>query len=299
MAAIGGITAAAVTPRREGPEIDLAATFELIDFLGSSGVSSISLFGSTGEFVHFTTEDRSRVISLAVKRSKRPVIAGVAHSTLDGAVAMGREAAGAGAAALLLMPPYFYGYQQEDIREFYRCFARELAGAAPILLYNAPASATAIAPETAIELMESGEFTGIKDSSGRWENFARLRAARDHSRFTLLVGQETLYAPARQAGADGAISGVACAVPELMLALDLAIVSTNAEKTRRLDARLQEFLAWAEYFPPPMLLREAVAARGLRVGPHAAPLGPEGRAKLAEFHEWFRGWLPAVRKECA
>lgn len=299
MAAIGGITAAAVTPRRDGPEIDLAAAFELIDFLSSSGVASISLLGSTGEFVHFTPEDRTRLISLAIRRSKRPVIAGVSHSTLDGAVAMGREAAGAGAVALLLMPPYFYHYRQEDIREFYLCFARDLEGAAPILLYNAPASAPAIAPETAIELLETGEFLGLKDSSGRWDDFTRLRAARDRSPFTLLAGDETMYARARQAGADGAISGVACAVPELMLALDAAILGANAERVRRLEARLREFLGWAELFPSPMLLREAVAARGLRVGPPAAPLGAAACAKLAEFHEWFRGWLPAVRKECA
>jgi 4-hydroxy-tetrahydrodipicolinate synthase len=299
MAAIGGIAAAAVTPRREGPEIDLAATFELIDFLGSSGVASISLLGFTGEFVHFTPEDRSRLISLAVKRSKRPVIAGVAHSTLDGAVALGRDAAEAGAVALLLMPPYLYRYRQEDIREFYLCFARELEGAAPILLYNAPAPAAAIAPETAIELLQCGAFTGIKDSSGDWDQFERLRAARDGTRFTLLVGTESLYLRARQAGADGAISGVACAVPELMVALDAAITGANAEKALRLDARLREFLDWAGDFPPPVLLREALAARGLRVGPPASPPGPQGRARLAEFNQWFRGWLPAIRKECA
>ena len=28
------------------------------------------------------------------------------------------------------------------------------------------------------------------------------------------------------------------------------------------------------------------------------PLGERGERKLAEFSEWFRGWLPEVLREC-
>jgi len=296
---IGGVNVAAVTPRRPAnPGVDLAAAFELIDFLSGTGVRAIALLGSTGEFLHFDLEERTRLVELVVKRSRVPVIAAVAHSTLDGALLLGREAAYFGAAALLLMPPYFFHYRAEDIREFYLRFASEIKEAAPVFLYNIPFFTTEITCDTAIELLSTGLFAGIKDSSGRWENFVRLKAARDRTPFTLLIGNDILFTPARMAGADGVVSGVACAAPELMLALDRAIQCGAAEKRNRLDARLHEFISWIDRFPTPVGIREAATVRGLNIGPPAVPLGREGEQALAEFREWFKGWLEAVRKEC-
>ncbi len=299
MAAIAGINAAAITPRREGPEIDLAAVFELIDFLAASGVNGISLAGSTGEFPHFTPDERARLVALAVKRSRVPVIAGVGHTTLDGALWLAREAAGAGAAALLLPPPYFYRYAQDDIREFYLRAARGLNGAAPLFLYNIPAFASGIGCGTAIELLTTGLFAGIKDSSGRWDDLIRLKEARARCQFTLLVGNEAIFAQARTAGIDGLISGAACAIPELLLALDRAIAAGKTETAARLDARLREFMAWMDRLPMPIGIREAAARRGLKTGPPAVPPGARTQAQLAEFREWFQGWLPNVNQECA
>src|ERR1035438_3710462 len=81
-------------------EPDIGATLELIDFLCAAGVQGIALLGSTGEFVNLNFDDRVRLVYLAVKRSRVPVLAGVSHSTLDGALALGREASAAGAAGL-------------------------------------------------------------------------------------------------------------------------------------------------------------------------------------------------------
>lgn len=297
MTAIRGVNVAAVTAWREGPELDLGATFELIDYLSASGVKGIALMGSTGEFLHFEMAERIRLVTLAVKRSRAPVIAGVAHSSLDGAVTLAREAAAAGAAALLLMPPYFFRYSQEDIKEFYLLFVKELKDAAPVFLYNIPFFTTAIACETALELLATGLFAGIKDSSGNWDYFARLKEAREQSGFTLLVGNDVVFTQARQAGADGVVSGVACAIPELMLGLDAAILSGDTAKTQRLEARLQEFISWLERFPVPAGIREALKVRGLKVGPAAVPLGPSGCQQLDAFREWFKVWLPMVQKD--
>ena len=96
MCAVSGVYAALITPRREGPEIDLAAAFELVDFVSKAGVAGIVLMGATGEFPHFTLEERGRLVALAVKRSRVPVIAGVGHSTFDGALMLAREAGDAG-----------------------------------------------------------------------------------------------------------------------------------------------------------------------------------------------------------
>jgi 4-hydroxy-tetrahydrodipicolinate synthase len=287
-----GVNAAAVTPHgKRGDEPDIAAALELVDFLCAAGVQGITLLGSTGEFVNLNFDDRVRLVYLAVKRSRVPVLAGISHTTLDGALALAREASAAGAAGLLLMPPFFFRYGQAEIREFYLRFVSEAGGSTPVYLYNIPAFTSAIALETAIELLSTGHFAGIKDSSGDWDYFFTLcRYAQEHP-VTVLVGSDGLFSRARDAGADGVVSGCASAVPELLLALDRAILQHHQAEIDRLDARLREFLAFVERFPTPVALKAALQVRGIKTGPFPLPLAHETQAALDEFREWFRAWL--------
>ena len=81
-------------------------------------------------------------------------------------MSLAQQAAEAGVAAVLVMPPYFFPYPQSEIREFYLRFADRLAGAIPIYLYNIPLFTSEIAIRNrACELLASGAFSGIKDSS--------------------------------------------------------------------------------------------------------------------------------------
>ena len=297
---IGGINVAAVTPHRAGSrEIDLAGALELIDYLCDAGVSGIAPLGSTGEFLRFSFTDRKRMISMAVKRSRVPVIAGVADAAFEGVVELSRAAMEAGAAALLVMPPYFFRYTQPEVKEFYLRLRTELGDTVPIILYNIPFFTTEIAVETSLELLATGQFIGIKDSSGKYENLERLLALRKSVPVTVLVGNDVIFTRARQAGADGGVSGCACAIPELMLGLDRAIRASAGEHVARLEGRLQEFIAWLDRFPAPVGVKEATAVRGIKVGPPAIPLPPEEQRTLAEFREWFAGWMPAVKHEVA
>lgn len=294
MHSFSGVIAAAVTPHgKRGDEPDIAATLELIDFLCAAGVQGIALLGSTGEFVNLNFDDRVRLVYLAVKRSRVPVLAGVSHSTLDGALALGREASAAGAAGLLLMPPFFFRYQQPEIREFYLRFAAEMTHGAPVYLYNIPAFTSEIAGETAVHLLSTGRFAGIKDSSGGWDNYQALRRHKQEHPFTLLIGHDSIFARARADGADGIVSGVACAVPELLLALDRAIGQQAAAEVQRLDARLHEFLDRLDRFPTPVAIKAALAARGVKTGALPVPLAAETQLELDGFREWFQAWLKA------
>lgn len=300
MKRIEGVNAAAITPHAAGGrEPDFGAVLDLIDFLSRAGAQGIALLGSTGEFLHLDIAERTRLVSLATKRSRVPVLAGAGHATLDGALELGREACSAGAAGILLMPPMFFRYGQAEVREFYLRYARQIGPSVPVYLYNVPCFTTEIALETALDLLSTGLFAGIKDSSGNFEYFARLKELAAAKPFTVLVGNDAVFARARAAGADGVVSGVACALPELMLALDRALAAGDAPRAAGLDARLHEFIAWCDRFPTPTAIKAAVAVRGLKAGPLAVPFAPETQRHLDEFQEWFRAWLPAVLQEAA
>jgi len=294
---IQGVNVAAVTPHQNGYELDLGAALEVVDYLCASGVRGIALLGSTGEFLHFGLKERARFIALAVKRSRAPVIAGVAHASFEGCVKLANEAVRAGAAALLVMPPYFFRYSQPQVKEFFLRFCSQVCEGPPVILYNIPFFTNPIAVETAVELLETGLVAGIKDSSGSFEYFERLKALNERRAFVLLVGNDAIFTRARRAGAHGVISGTACAVPELMLALDRAIAAGDEQVIARLEARLQEFISWAARFPSPVAVKEAVAVRGLKIGPPSLPLPTGEEELLARFREWFAGWLKTVKRE--
>lgn len=294
MPAIEGVYAAPITPRRKGgEEIDLAAYWSLIDFLCSKKVDGLVLLGSTGEFLHFSMEERIRMVPLAVKRSRVPVLVNVSHSTVDGAIALAQAAVNARAAGLLLMPPYFYRYADDEIREFYRAFRQDVSQQVPVLLYNIPQFGNGISPQLAAELLRSG-YDGIKDSSGDMPHFNQMRDLVGESSW--VMGSDNLFTQARPNAAHAVVSGCASAIPELVISLDRALVSGDSARATQLNQRLQEFLQRIDELPFPLGINFAVACRGLKTGHPAIKVDP---AKEAAFKHWFQTWWPSVEKESA
>ena len=292
---------AAVTPRGTQGDIDFGAVFDLLDYLGAAGVHGVVLFAAAGEYPALDAQERSRLVYLAVKRSRVPVLVGVGSASLDASIALARDARDAGAAALLLPPPFFFRYQQDDLREFYNEFAAQVGAGTPVLLSNTPEFASGIATRTALGLLARGLYAGIEEAGGNLEDFACLKRASDAQGFSLLAGSDSVLARARFGeGAcgeiPGAITEAGCAVPELLMALHRALAAADREKIGRLDAMLQEFIGWTEQFPRPVLLKVATGLRGLKTGPLSIPLAPARQKCLNEFREWFAAWLPVMKR---
>lgn len=297
--AIQGVYAAAVTPRRLGTQdINLGAMWDLIDYLVAHGAQGIVLMGATGEFVHFSNAERMRLMGVAAKRSRVPVVFNCSHSTYDGTVELAQAADASGAAAVLVMPPHFYQYTQDHVLGFYRQVADAAELQVPLLLYNIPQFTTKIALETASALLTEGSVQGIKDSSGDVPYFEGLQSVRQQIPFTLMLGNDSLAVTARSSGCDGIISGCACAVPELLIALDRAVTAGVQEVVTRLELRLRQFIEWGDKLPTPMAVKEATALRGFKLGPHSLTCDPNLQRDVDAFREWFNGWLPAMLAEC-
>lgn len=292
-----GAIAAAVTPSRPDTfQMDMGASLELIDFLCSHGAGAITVFGPNGEFPHFPVEDRIRLAHLAIKRSRAPVIVNATCSNLDDAVAITDHAGSNGAAAIFIQPPFYYHYEPPEIREFFLRYSEEVNVEIPVLLYHSPLFHNSIPWEVASELLTRGIVAGIKDSSGDWEYFERLLAIRGAAPFLLFAGNESVLLRARRAGADAFVSSCACAVPELFAALEEAIRKGDNEQTGRLETLQNEFLSRVADFPGPMGIKEALEARGLKMGKRAIPFAPETRRRAEVFRDWFQIWLPNMLK---
>jgi dihydrodipicolinate synthase/N-acetylneuraminate lyase len=297
--AVVGAMAAVIAPRREnGHTIDIGLALEILDFVNERGVTGVAVLGATGEFVHYDMEERMRLTQMAVRRSRTPVIVNVSHSTLESAVLLARNATEVGATALLLMPPHFFKHTQEGIIAYYQEFARQTVGLAPALLYNLPFFTTGMEPATACAILETGQFAGIKDSSGNTVIFDALHALRQRIPFRLLLGNDRLLETHR-ALADGVISGCACGIPELIAAIDRAATRGDKELLARRGALLDAFIQKIDAFPTPFGIQLTLAARGFPRAVPPLPIGPAAQAQASEFAEWFKGFESAMRDECA
>ena len=270
---LGGVYASAITPHMADIlEPDYSAALDLLDFLAGAGVDGICLLGTAGEFLNYSFDERHRLVYLGSKRSRVPLLVGVSHSTLAGAVQLAGEAVAAGADGLLLMPPYFYRYSQCEIEEFYREFAREATDVVPVLLHHAPQFTSGLEIATIRRLIAGGGFAGIKDSSGDWCRMAELLELKREFPFALFCGSDRLAARALSEGADGVISDCACAMPEFAPG----------------DPRAIEFLDWIEKLPPLTAVKRALELQGQKAGAPLTPLAPETARLLEEFDLWFK-----------
>jgi dihydrodipicolinate synthase/N-acetylneuraminate lyase len=148
-------------------------------------------------------------------------------------------------------------------------------------------------------LIDTGRFAGIKDSNGDWPFFEQLLELRLNRPFALFNGDDRTALRALTAGANGVISGCACAVQELLAGLYRAVSAKDRLQEDALNVRLLEFVEWAEKFPFPTAIKRAVELRGQKSSPPLTPLAPETRQLLTEFSTWFAGWLSPTVKASA
>ncbi|MEO1632350.1 MAG: dihydrodipicolinate synthase family protein, partial [Bacteroidota bacterium] len=104
-----GTAPALVTPFTSEGALDEAALERLIDRQIEGGVDALVVLGTTGENPTLTPAERQRVTERAVAHTagRVPVIVGTGTNNTAESVRFSREAAAAGADALLVVGPYY------------------------------------------------------------------------------------------------------------------------------------------------------------------------------------------------
>jgi dihydrodipicolinate synthase/N-acetylneuraminate lyase len=280
---VQGVFAAALTPRTVEGKIDTDALERTLDFLISTGIKGFALNGATGEFTVTTPAEFQTILKVTadVTRNRATFVAGIGAASERQTVDLGRLALRAGASALLLPMPCFFPYSQDDLATFARSVASQLDG--DILLYNLPQFTSGLEPRTSVNLIAEVEnLVGIKDSSGSLETLGLLT----HERIPAcrVIGNDSALAPALAEDlCDGVVSGVACALPELMQALYAA----TGSQARHLTGLLQGFIAYLDTLPVPWGLKVIAELRGLAAAHYVLPLSPTRNAAILAFQQWF------------
>jgi dihydrodipicolinate synthase/N-acetylneuraminate lyase len=264
--------AAALTPLRDdGRALDEDAFPEYIDFLRRGGLTGVLALGSTGEGILFDTHERMRVAELFLDGPLEVIVHCGAQTTVATAALAAHAAEKQAAGVAVIAPPYFQLDEEAMVTHFQA--AARACDPVPFYVYEfARVSGYAVPPHVIERLREHvPNLVGLKVSDAPWEAFQPYLI----EGLDVLVGPESLIAQGLEHGAAGAVSALASALPEMVVAV---------------DPRLKEIRDTVERFPRHAALKRIAARRGV---PMREDVRPPLRGLTAdernELDEWLDG----------
>jgi dihydrodipicolinate synthase/N-acetylneuraminate lyase len=152
-----GVFPVAPTPFTETGELDLEGQRRVLDCMIDQGVDGICILANYSEQFLLTDEERDTLTELCLSHvaGRVPVIVTTSHFSTRIAAERARKAAGAGAAMLMLMPPYHGMGLRADEKGMIEHFAAVAqAGGVPIMVQDAPLSGVALSVSFLARLAE-------------------------------------------------------------------------------------------------------------------------------------------------
>lgn len=232
-----GSIPALVTPFRDGA-IDEAAFRRLVDWQIAQGSSALVPCGTTGESATLSNAEHHRVIELCVEQAagRVPVIAGCGSNDTTNALLHMTFAKKCGAAAALVVAPYYNRPNQDGIFAHFEYLTQH--NDLPIIVYNVPArTVTDILPDTMARLAKLPSIVGVKDASGA---IARVTAHRlgCGPDFCQLSGNDDMALAFNAVGGVGCISVTANVAPKLCAEFQAACAAGDIARAQTLNDQL-------------------------------------------------------------
>jgi 4-hydroxy-tetrahydrodipicolinate synthase len=208
------------------------------------------------------------------------VICGVAQNQLSSVRAEIEAAAGLGADAVLVTPPFYYPTDQAGVLAFYRQVAER--SPLPILVYNIPQFTKVVTePATVAALAREGAIHGIKDSGRDFEYFESVCiATRDTPAFRIFTGSDTMLVASLAMGGAGTICGAGNIAPDLVVRIYDQFVRGDLDGARKSQDELYQLVMAVRDGVFPLAIKAALHMLGVCEPWSAPPV-----RKLDEAHE--------------
>ena len=254
--AVRGAITPLVTPFAADGSLDLDAIKPLVDWQLGQGTHGISIGGSTGEPTSQTVAERIAAMRAAAEAidGRVPFVPGTGTALMAETLELTAEAQRLGAAAALVVTPYYGRAQQDGLFRWYSSVAAAFPDL-PLIVYNVPVRAAVdIAPETVGRLRRAHEnIVGIKETTRDFEHVSYVlnEAGSD---FIALSGIELLCYPMLCLGGAGHLSCVGNFAPRPVAQLYDAFAAGNHEQARALHYDLHPLVdaAFADTNPVPV-----------------------------------------------
>lgn len=264
--------------------VDYPALVRLLDFQLENGTDAIIVCGTTGEAAAMSYEERIRTIEAVVRHvdGRVPVIAGTGSNNTENAIAMSRDASGAGVDALLVVTPFYNKATPKGLIRHYTAVADAVEK--PVILYHVPSrTGVKCTAEIYAALAEHPNIVGVKEAGG---DLALVQKTRElcPEDFYIWSGNDDETAPIMLFGGKGVISVAANVMPEAMHRLTEACLNGDFATAGQMQLKLRKLCEALFWEVNPIPVKTALAIMGYCQERFRSPMcemEPENRERLA------------------
>jgi 4-hydroxy-tetrahydrodipicolinate synthase len=263
---ISGLWLPLVTPFKDGA-VDFASYERLIDHYIDAGVNGLFPLGTTGESPALDDGEIDALVERTVARAagRVPVFVGVGSNATHKVEKTLRRLERFAFAGIVSVCPYYNRPSQEGLRLHFQRIAAATDRA--VVIYNIPyRTAVNLANDTLLELAETPNIVGVKDSSGSLAQSLDLLARRPAG-FAVLTGEDALYFTMLANDADGGILAAAHLRTGQFLEVAGRMAANDIAAARAAWAPLARFVPLLFAEANPMPIKYALWRQGLIASP--------------------------------
>jgi len=259
---------ALLTPFDADGNVDVIALKHHVEWLIDQGIDAIMPCGTTGEGALLEAAEVAAVVAASAQTAegRADVLAHVGRPATRATANLARRAIDDGAHGVAAVVPYYYGLDDDQIKDHYRRLL-DSAGATPVFAYNIPSrTGNDIGPESLRELAAEG-LAGLKDSTKSFDRHLEyLKISEDQPTFRVLMGSDGMALDAMKQGAAGSVSALSNLRPDLFVQLKEAFLEGRMEEAVAVQENISAIKAATSTGPALRGLKEAVSGTLGQVG---------------------------------
>jgi len=259
-----------------GGAVDYDAYAAMVDFQVREGSHGILVNGTTSEPASLTTEERNRILDVAIDAAagRIPVVAATGSQSLAETEVLTDHAVRSGADALLIVTPYYSKPPQRGLVDYYLHLAERHDK--PWMVYHIPGrTAVSVTLDTFKALRDgSPTFVGMKHAANDL-GFVTECLSEFGDEFRIFVGLEELSFPMMTIGACGLMNAVGNLRPKVLSQLCDAVWRSDIPAARALHDRLLELNQAVFFDTNPIPIKYMMKRLGLiPQNEHRLPMAP-------------------------
>ena len=240
---LNGVIPAMITSFNKDESINKVGIRKTVNYLISQNVNGLYITGSTGETFLMSPDEKKEAIDIIVEEvnGRVPVIAHIGSIGTKITTELGQHAEKSGVDALSALPPFYYGFSNKEIYNYYSDISD--SSNLPIIIYNI-SQANLMDLDMLKKLASIKNIKGVKYTAATHFNFSVIKKEVGED-FKIYSGMDEMALSGIISGADGIIGSFYNLMPEMFVSLFNQLQKGNIIEAKKIQEKINIIILYA------------------------------------------------------
>ena len=240
---LNGVIPAMITSFNKDESINKEGIRKTVNYLISESVDGLYITGSTGETFLMSQEEKKQAIEIIVEEvnGRVPVIAHIGSIGTKITTELGQYAEKVGVDALSALPPFYYGFSNDEILNYYKDISNSTN--LPITVYNI-SHANLMDLDMLKRLSSIKNVKGVKYTAPTHFNFSKIKKEIGEN-FKIYSGMDEMALSGLISGADGIIGSFYNLMPELFVEIYKQVKNNQINEAKKIQEKINIIILFA------------------------------------------------------